>query len=42
MGFINGDAGELALAVDGLKMLAEGFGESVLRGDVEKAGERVA
>lgn len=42
MGLINGYAGELALTVDGLEMLAKRFGESILRGYVEEAGLRVA
>ena len=42
MGFVDGDAGELALAVDGLAMLAERLGEGVLWSDVEEASERMA
>jgi hypothetical protein len=42
VGFVDGDAGELALRVDGLDVAAEGFGQAELGGDVEETGERVA
>ena len=38
MGFVDGDAGELALRIDGLEVSAEGLCEGVLRGNVEEAG----
>ena len=38
VGFVDGDAGELALGVDGLEVSAEGLGEGVLGGNVEEAG----
>ena len=42
MGFVDGDAGELALGVDGLDVAAERIGQAELGGHVEEACERVA
>lgn len=42
MGFVDGDASELALIGDCLEMFAERLGEGVLWGDVEEAGKRMA
>lgn len=42
VGFVDGDACELTLRVDGPEAASEGLGQGVLRGDVEKACVRVA
>ena len=42
VGFVDGDAGEFTLGVDGGEVLAEGFGEGVFGGYVEEPGERMA
>lgn len=42
VGFVDGDAGELALRVDGHEVLAECLCEGVFRGDVEQTGKGMA
>lgn len=42
MGLIDGDTRELALIVDGMEMLTEGFCEGVFWGNIEKPGPWMA
>lgn len=42
VGFVDGDAGQLALAVDGGEEFAEVLGGAEFRGDVDEAGVGVA
>lgn len=42
VGFVDGDTGELALRVDSVEVLAEAFGECILRGYIEKSGPWMA
>lgn len=42
MGFIDGDTRKLTLAVNGREVFAKGFGQGVLRGDVQEASQRMA
>lgn len=42
VGFVDGDAREFALRVDGCEVPTEGLGEAELGGDVEEAGEGMA
>ena len=41
MSFVNGDACELTLRIDGLKAASEGLGQGVLWGDVKETRMRV-
>ncbi len=42
MGFVDRDTRKFTLAVNGREVFAEGFGQGVLRGDVEEASQRMS
>ena len=42
VGFIDGDAGDFTLCVDGVQVPPERFGEAKFGGHVEEPGERVS